>query len=305
MSAELLLGLTLRRGRSDDIGDVTQLIVAEESSLRGRSEWGTTDTEDWWRTLEDLGEAWVVEAADGGVVAMVGLVHRNERYDCWLAVSPEHKGSELDEQLVAHAEQRAKALGGSVLQFGSLAEDTVLQELLERSGYSAVRHFFRMRIDFAEPPTEPIWPDGIMCTTFDREDARAFHGAVSESFAENWDFLPMEFEAWKRLRLGAPDFDPTLWFVARERQTIAGIIRCDAERWGGGWVALLGVRKAWRRQGIGLALLLQAFGEFFRRGQRTVGLGVDAQNPTGATRLYERAGMRVESEDIVYGKDLA
>ena len=33
--------------------------------------------------------------------------------------------------------------------------------------------------------------------------------------------------------------------------------------------------------------------EFFRRGERTVALGVDAQNPTGATRLYERVGMRV------------
>jgi hypothetical protein len=33
-------------------------------------------------------------------------------------------------------------------------------------------------------------------------------------------------------------------------------------------------------------------------------LGVDAQNPTGATRLYERAGLRVIKEDIVYEKEL-
>jgi mycothiol synthase len=41
-----------------------------------------------------------------------------------------------------------------------------------------------------------------------------------------------------------------------------------------------------------------------RRGVRSVGLGVDAQNPTGATRLYERAGMHVVFEAIVYEKEL-
>jgi ribosomal protein S18 acetylase RimI-like enzyme len=53
-----------------------------------------------------------------------------------------------------------------------------------------------------------------------------------------------------------------------------------------------GVRRPWRRRGLGLALLRRAFGEFQRRGERLVQLGVDAASPTGATRLYERVGMR-------------
>jgi mycothiol synthase len=52
-------------------------------------------------------------------------------------------------------------------------------------------------------------------------------------------------------------------------------------------------------------LLHQAFGEFYRRGERVVALGVDADNSTGATRLYERAGMRVHAEDVTYQKELA
>jgi len=51
-------------------------------------------------------------------------------------------------------------------------------------------------------------------------------------------------------------------------------------------------------------LLLQSFGEFYRRGTRRVGLGVDAASPTGATRLYERAGMRVSREFAVYEIEL-
>jgi ribosomal protein S18 acetylase RimI-like enzyme len=70
-------------------------------------------------------------------------------------------------------------------------------------------------------------------------------------------------------------------------------------------VGAIGVRKQWRRRGLGLALLLHAFGEFYRRGQPRIGLGVDAQNPTGATRLYERAGMHVAYEAIAFEKALA
>ena len=67
---------------------------------------------------------------------------------------------------------------------------------------------------------------------------------------------------------------------------------------------LIGVRPAWRRRGIAEALLETSFAEFFRRGERRVALGVDAESPTGATRLYEKAGMRVFWEAVVYEKEL-
>jgi ribosomal protein S18 acetylase RimI-like enzyme len=70
------------------------------------------------------------------------------------------------------------------------------------------------------------------------------------------------------------------------------------------WVNTLGVRRAWRNRGLGQALLLHSFGEFYRRGKRKAGLGVDATNLTGATRLYEKVGMRVYREFIQYEKVL-
>ena len=74
-------------------------------------------------------------------------------------------------------------------------------------------------------------------------------------------------------------------------------------RSGIGWVGSLGVRRKWRKQGLGMALLLHSFGEFYKRGETVVGLGVDASNPTGATRLYERAGMHIETEYVCYEKE--
>ena len=69
-------------------------------------------------------------------------------------------------------------------------------------------------------------------------------------------------------------------------------------------MSTLGVRRAWRKQGLGLALLLQSFRDFQRRGTHTIGLGVDASNPTGATRLYKKAGMTVAGEYVLYEKTL-
>jgi len=81
--------------------------------------------------------------------------------------------------------------------------------------------------------------------------------------------------------------------------------RNDPERSGGGWIGAIGVRPAWRGRGLAKALLLHSFREFHRRGKRRVGLGVDAQNATDATRLYESIGMVVDSEQVVWEKEVA
>jgi mycothiol synthase len=91
-----------------------------------------------------------------------------------------------------------------------------------------------------------------------------------------------------------PSYDPTLWLVAIEggRPVAALIGTVDVEE-NRGWVSELGVLRSHRGRGIGAALLRRAFAAFADRGLRDVMLNVDAENPTGATQLYERAGMRV------------
>jgi ribosomal protein S18 acetylase RimI-like enzyme len=63
------------------------------------------------------------------------------------------------------------------------------------------------------------------------------------------------------------------------------------------------IRKPGGRRGLGLALLRHAFGEFRQLGECRAGLGVDADNPSGATRLYERA-VQVLYAATVYEKEL-
>jgi ribosomal protein S18 acetylase RimI-like enzyme len=50
--------------------------------------------------------------------------------------------------------------------------------------------------------------------------------------------------------------------------------------------------------------LQHSFGEFYKRGVRKIGLGVDAGSLTGALRLYEKAGMSVFSQFDKYEKEI-
>jgi mycothiol synthase len=298
-------GLTIRRGRADEVEAVTAAVVAEEVAVRGASGWDAGDTADWWRGLELQGEAWVADDEGGEIAGCLGLVMRGDAFDGWISVHPDHGGRGLGAALIEHAEIRSKASGASRLKLGSLGENAGAERLLASAGYRPVRRFYRMEIELDGRPPEPEWPRGITCSTLEVGEERAFHAAVQDAFAENWDFRALPFEEWKALRIDAPDFDPTLWLVAHDGDEIAGFARCEAKRWGVGWVASLGVRKPWRKRGLGLALLLRAFGAFYERGERRVGLGVDTENETGATRLYERAGMCVVAEDVVWEKELA
>ena len=116
-----------------------------------------------------------------------------------------------------------------------------------------------------------------------------------------------DYQEWVHWIDNDPDHDPSLWFLAVDGEEIAGVSLCRprmAEDPEMGWVDSLGVRRPWRRRGLALALLHHSFGELYRRGRRKVGLGVDAQSLTGATRLYEKAGMQVDRQYAVYEKEL-
>lgn len=72
-----------------------------------------------------------------------------------------------------------------------------------------------------------------------------------------------------------------------------------------GWVAMLAVRREWRRRGIGHALLARAFDAFAERGLTRAGLGVDAESPTGANALYEDVGMSATRRFDIYERAFA
>jgi mycothiol synthase len=297
-------GFRLRSGAAGDVRAVTEFIVAEETAARGFSRWTESQTRDWLHALEGDGVLQIVEHGTR-LVGLLGLfLGRVTRG--WLAFDVSIKDSRIGPALVQLAEQLAREHGSTKVQISAFAENRAVIDILEGADFRSNRHFYTMQRDLNRRRASPLptWPDGITCTTFELEQARAFYDATVDAFSDDVEFQPIPFDEWKRRQFEAPEFDPSLWFVARDSDEIAGIARCWPHRWGCGWIDILAVRKQWRRRGLGLALLQHVFRVFHERGRSCVGLEVDAQNPTGATRLYESAGMRVVAEDVAYGKEL-
>jgi mycothiol synthase len=298
-------GLSVRRASVDDAPAIAALIAAADVAVQGWSESSVSELLSWWRLMDIEHDSWVLHGGDAIGAYGVAFPH-GDTLELDGYVHPDYQGRGLGAWLVARADERAQELCKPRLHAWSLAGDERAHRLFEQFGMREVRRSYRMAIDLDAPPPAVEWPEGLRVETFKTEDAEAFHDVMVEAFEDEWNFVPMSFEEWREMRLVKdPTFDPTLWFVVRDGAEIAAVLRGEPDRSGAGFVGMLGVRKPWRRRGVGLALLQHAFAEFYRRGKRRVVLGVDAENPSGATRLYERAGMHVAFEAVVYGKELA
>jgi ribosomal protein S18 acetylase RimI-like enzyme len=169
-----------------------------------------------------------------------------------------------------------------------------------------------MLIEMDSPPPAPDWPAHINLRKYRHpHDAEAVFRAQDEAFQDHWGYIAGEFDddfaLWKHAFFKIHEPDPELWFLAVDGDEIAGMAICfphadeDPEM---GWVEILCVRKPWRRRGLAQALLHHAFGAYFARGLQKVGLGVDSQNLTGATRLYKKVGMHVHRQQVTYEIEL-
>jgi ribosomal protein S18 acetylase RimI-like enzyme len=210
-------------------------------------------------------------------------------------------------EMLEWAEARAREKGLVRALGGGWQSNTAVKELLVGAGYTHVRNHFRMWIDLATVTQQPAWPDGVTVRPFREGDERMFYDVHQETFEDHWEHdEPDPYEEWAHWLLQPPAFQPSLWFVAEEDGEPAGIAICNrrVELPHRGYVQILGVRRPWRRRGVGLALLLQAFQAFKDAGLTEADLGVDAASITGATRLYERAGMKTVAVAETYEKSL-
>jgi mycothiol synthase len=283
-------------------GDITVAVTPEELEHEWHTEGFNPET-----------DAFLVETQDGRVVGFQDFYnvknHAHLTIDGY--VHPDFKGMGIDRALMERAE--ARALEEMKLAAPDLrvyirstmdGKDEPAISLHKEMGYATVRYFWRMEVTFDEMPTIPPFPEGIELRPFDKEaHSHLVWQADNEAFNEHWGSHGSTFEEWSFRKFERPEFDPNLWLIAWDGDQIAGFSQ-NRYRMGIGWVGTLGVRKPWRKKGLGLTLLKHSFADFYKRGMKTIGLGVDASNSTGATRLYERAGMHVVSEFVTFEKEL-
>lgn len=259
-------------------------------------------------------DTWLVERDDSEIAGFgqVWSEHPHTEVVCYVRVDPECAGQGIATaprrtgRPACRGTRRPRRGGARVaLHATSWPNDASATRLLEQAGFAPIRYFLLMTIDLADQPESPRWPAGVDVRALDESsDLRPVYEAQTAIFRDHWGEAQPEFADWLHEYAG---FDPALWFVPEDANGIAGFALCMpelAEDPEAGYVGELGVRPDRRGAGLGLALLLQTFSAFAERGKQRVSLHVDADNLTGALRLYTRAGMRAGPRIVVWERQL-
>jgi ribosomal protein S18 acetylase RimI-like enzyme len=334
MQPATLTTLHLRHPLPTDLDHVAALLVDCDVAEYGAPATTVDDVRSQWERLHfDLAQdAWLAQLDRGeraaGPEPLAGYVDvwprdpadwPERRFLVDLYVHPRHRAehtSLIGGGLLAQAEARARArlaaegppgAQGQLLSAVAGADPSG-QALHLGAGYAQVGESWIMRVDHgATPPPAPRWPAGVELRPFrPGVDETAAHLLINETFGDLADYRPVPFDNWASRLLRRDDFDPRWWFLAwapgpAGAEALAGAALCFDEG-SKGWVSQIGVRRAWRRQGLALALLHHAFGAFYAAGLPSVELGVNAANATGAVRVYERAGMHVSRRYVRFEK---
>jgi len=298
-------GFTARPATIADAEALADLInTYDRTHLEEPDHVDADEVEGWWARI-DLGRdtRFYFDDDDGRLAAAAAVHDRGAEVLALDAYThPDHAGRGLGTAMLAWLEEEAAARGRRP-RTSALAADRRAADLVVGRGYEAVRHFYVMAIDLRDEPPEPAWPAGLTVSPMRAGEERTVHAVVEEAFAEHWGHDPRTFEDWTVRNLDQPWWDPSLVYLVRQTDEVVAVEIC-AIRFGGGFVGVIGTRKPWRGLGIGRALLLRAFGDLYRRGERRITLAVDAGNETGALQLYESVGMHAAWQSDVYDRRL-
>ena len=231
----------------------------------------------------------------------------------WGGVRPSHRRRGIGTQLFEWAMQRAKAIAPTLdgdlptkLETDAAAHQVELLALAERMGLEPVRHF----LEIARPTRRaarrrrPRPPASSWCRGAAELDEAARLAHV-ESFEDHWGSEPRTVEEWTQWYTGHRGFRPDLSVLAVEPASgeVVSLVLCAAypQDWVTvpveAWINTVGTRRAWRGKGVASWLMTESLRRIAAAddGFERAILGVDAENPTGALRVYRRLGF---DEDV-------
>lgn len=329
MSEELLRvpalqGLTIRAPEIEDAAMVADFFNVISIEVVGKKHYETSVFERTWQApkFDKDQSVRLVFTPDGELAAYVEVGGHQEPHvqiGVGVMLPAAFQGRGIGTALLRWGEGRAQEImlkapkDAQVIMTAACNEkDHYRTSLYQRYGMSLYRHFFKMVIDFDAPPQLSGMPSGIVIRSFNEEnELNQLAQCYLDSFQDRFGFSGQTLEDTatyiRHLIDKDPDYDPELWFVAVDGEEMVGFSICagtTTEDPQMGYVNVLGVVRDYRKQGLGMALLTHSFVELHQRGCERVGLSVDASNLTGATRLYEKAGMDVRERFDLYQKIL-
>lgn len=311
--------LTVRSYQMSDLQPMAEIANAVSAALGASYRTTAEELRGYFEvpSFDIANDSFLIES-EGRVMGMSDLEFSSVTGRTWAdgGVHPDFWGRGIGTRLVEMTEARALARAQAEcspeqpisIQRYTTDKNTAAVHLFEARGYYQIRTFYQMRKELDVPENPPPLPGNLVLRPFDVErDAHAIYEAHEEAFEDHWGFERETFEDWEHYLIKRPGADTSMWLIAYDGDEIAGLAlnrpygESDAEM---AYVGVLAVRRPWRKQGLGTALLQQSFAVFKERGYTRAGLGVDASSLTNAVALYERAGMYVKERTFAYRKML-
>lgn len=186
--------------------------------------------------------------------------------------------------------------------------------LAEAQGYETWRYFFRMQRDLSASVDIPDAPGGFIVRPYESDDSEPARTARNLAFADHWGSVVSSPERWQAHMVGSAAFRADLSFVALfddgpQAGDVAAFVlseefvgETEARGFRTAYVALVGTVRQARGHGLASVLLARQLEAAQRAGYAHAELGVDSDSPTGAGRVYERAGFAPLQRNRVAGK---
>jgi mycothiol synthase len=233
---------------------------------------------------------------------------------------PQWRGCGIGRAMLRYNERRLReiALGHSqdqpkFFQVPAEPSETAKSHLLERTGYTPARYALEMvRPDLENIADCPV-PAGLAVRRVRPEHYRAIWEANAEAFRDHWGYVAPTEEDYQHWLGDEVEFQPEIWKVAWDVETnqvagmVLGFIHEEHNAKFGrrrGWTENICVRRPWRKRGLARALIAENLRELKARGMTEAALGVDAENLTGALRVYKSMGFQPVKRITIYRKPL-
>jgi mycothiol synthase len=209
--------------------------------------------------------------------------------------------------LVDAALAHVRAHGGGRVVHWQLGATGAADPALAQAGFEPDRELYEMRVPLPVA-ARPSVPEGIEVRTFAPGDERAWLDVNNRAFAnhpEQGDWV----EATLARRMTEPWFDPTLFFLAFDRDGLAGFNWMKIHDAHGrdpslGEIFVIGVDPRVHARGLGRALAIIGLDAVHRRGIETGSLFCAADN-VPALRLYRSLGFAVHRVDRAYVREVS
>jgi mycothiol synthase len=322
-------GLRFRRfGGAADYPQMAATLMASCAADNDERTFGVDDFAHDYSHLTncDLSQDMIIAEVNGDMVAYARTWWWEEAngpnvYESVGFVVPAWRRRGIGRAILRWLEQRQRSIAAGhpagrakFFQLDSWKEAVGAAALAQAEGYRPVRVYHEMlRPTLDNIPDFPL-PAGLEVRPVLPEHYRAIWDAEREAFRDHWGFgepSEADYQGWLTNKTL---FQPQIWQVAWDvaGDQVAGMVRTyinDAEnerfQRRRGYTEFISVRRPWRRRGLARALIARSLRVQRDLGMTESALGVDSENISGATRVYEACGFVAIKSGTVYRKELS